>query len=464
MYNIYIKKKKNRDEEVAEVKEKKLQKYLMNREIFKNEAKLINDDRRKEWVDQILKNKFTKNLFLSDQSLANEFILKLRERRADLELTKNGFTKYSYEKTKDRTERVHRENQSLFLSLKEHYKGNQKLKLRNRRKNYEVHAPFHLKTRNENDRLSNIDNSSYHNEGFNMSFYSKYKFRDEASPDDFVDKGKPFCAVSRSVFNSFEKMRRSAESCFSKSNNIISAKKNLLTKYEPYIDGYKNIGESGISSMKNKIKEPSFKTGMTKNTITDLASTSLRDSNIFDASTDSCLGSLNKSRYIQNVQNKSTFRSKNSAIFKELIEDRTPKSNERFMMSLEMTDTPQRERITLNKIFTSRNKSQCNRKKGFAARLVKYGTGISSKRLKEVVRKTIQTNPSRNLNPDKMTCKYANLSQMPFNHTLSPTSKTKALIRSKIYMNSLKGHIRTMKTKISKSVDSHKNLKRFYGK
>lgn len=104
-----------------------------------------------------MNDKFTKNLLLTDQNLANEFIMKFRERKAEKELTKHGFTKYVYERSADRSQRVHDVNKELYLSLKETYKENPKLKLRDRIKNRDIQEPFKHKTRNENERLGSLE-------------------------------------------------------------------------------------------------------------------------------------------------------------------------------------------------------------------------------------------------------------------------------------------------------------------
>ena len=149
---------------------------------------------------------------------------KLRERNINKELTKDGFTKYNYEKSKERTERIIKENEKLFLGLKEHFKDQSGLQLRSRKKNFEIQVPINFKSRNENDRLKSMEKVSYDSEGFNMSFYSKYKFREDAVPSKVIDKNQKFGVSMKSKFDSFDKMRVSLENKTLTHHCFLSAK------------------------------------------------------------------------------------------------------------------------------------------------------------------------------------------------------------------------------------------------
>jgi len=94
MFNLHIQKRRDSSLEQKEHNDFMLELYREEREAKKNEAKLINESRRKHWVAQVLSNSKLKKLLLKDDTLVKEFNWKLRQRRKDQELTDNGFTNY----------------------------------------------------------------------------------------------------------------------------------------------------------------------------------------------------------------------------------------------------------------------------------------------------------------------------------------------------------------------------------
>lgn len=61
---------------------------------MKNEAKLNNDARRRNWVNMVMANHKLKGLLAADDGLVNEFEWKLRGRQREKEISENGFVNY----------------------------------------------------------------------------------------------------------------------------------------------------------------------------------------------------------------------------------------------------------------------------------------------------------------------------------------------------------------------------------
>lgn len=51
----------------------------------------------------------------------------------------------------------------------------------------------------------------YDNEGFNISFYKNYQFKEDANPDKIVDTNNKFYVQPKTQFHTFDDMRRSLE-------------------------------------------------------------------------------------------------------------------------------------------------------------------------------------------------------------------------------------------------------------
>ena len=131
-------------------------------------------------------------MLLQDDGLINEFRWKLRSRQKDKELSENGFVSYNYETSKERCEKEHERHQQLYSAVKGKFNDNIKLRLRSRERNNEIHQPMSYNAKTENSRLETMKRIPYDNEGFDLSYFSNYKFRDEASPDKIVDKNQRF--------------------------------------------------------------------------------------------------------------------------------------------------------------------------------------------------------------------------------------------------------------------------------
>ena len=56
MYNLHLKKKRENSEEIIRNKHLAFEVYKDKREAFKNEAKVINQGKRNEWVQKVLKS------------------------------------------------------------------------------------------------------------------------------------------------------------------------------------------------------------------------------------------------------------------------------------------------------------------------------------------------------------------------------------------------------------------------
>lgn len=66
--------------------------------------------------------------------------------------------------------------------------------------------------KNENSRLEKMQRVPYDNEGFDLSFFLNYKFRDDVSPDKIIDKSQRFSISTKRQFQTFDQMRLSLES------------------------------------------------------------------------------------------------------------------------------------------------------------------------------------------------------------------------------------------------------------
>lgn len=66
--------------------------------------------------------------------------------------------------------------------------------------------------KNDNSRLEKMQRVPYDNEGFDLSFFSNYKFRDDASPDKIIDKNQRFSISTKRQFRTFDQLRLSLES------------------------------------------------------------------------------------------------------------------------------------------------------------------------------------------------------------------------------------------------------------
>jgi hypothetical protein len=67
------------------------------------------------------------------------------------------------------------------------------------------------KPKDQNSRLSSLERVPYDQEGFNMSFYAHYKFRDDFNKSKLTDKKNKFFIETKPQFSTFDEMRKSFE-------------------------------------------------------------------------------------------------------------------------------------------------------------------------------------------------------------------------------------------------------------
>jgi len=118
-------------------------------------------------------------------------------------------TPYSYEEAKDRANRVSQEHKNAFASIQEKFKPKMNDELRSRDRLKEIQKPLNFKPKDQTTRLNSIEKIPYDNEGFNISFYRSYRFRDEANPKKIMDSKRKFQIDTKSRFATFDQMRRS---------------------------------------------------------------------------------------------------------------------------------------------------------------------------------------------------------------------------------------------------------------
>jgi hypothetical protein len=99
-----------------------------------------------------------------------------------------------------------------------------KLNIRGRERNHEIQQPMAYSMKNDNSRLETMQRVPYDTEGFDLNFFLKYKFRDDASPDKIVDKKHRFKISTNSNNKTFDQMRPSLENRSFTSKNLNNLK------------------------------------------------------------------------------------------------------------------------------------------------------------------------------------------------------------------------------------------------